>query len=427
MTLSFIDVVMAGHHSALTLSAVSVGTNVLMPIVVIALGLLLGMNPLCAAYSARGDHARIAGLLVSGSQLAVLFALVAWAVLQHPFWLLDWLDLPDDMYRHSTSYLRAVSWGTLPLFVFLAFRFLNEGLFANRQIMLISLSALPVNVAANFWLVFVKDLGAEGLGYGTAISYGYMCLLVVWYTLRTKRYRSIQRSLAWFQRGSEHVRDILRLGLPIAASLGMEVTLFAGIGLLIAQYGVSAVSGHHIALNVSSMTFMVPLGISTAATARVGYFYGKHDLQMTRRVGLLAVVLSALVMTIFATMMWTIPETVVSMYTDDVTVTQLAVQLLAIAALFQLFDGIQVTLAGVLRGLQDTLVPMLVSFIAYWLVGFGLGHHWSATYGPRGYWMGLVAGLGTAAVLLSLRFASHARRDSSRRGCNREPDDPTCP
>lgn len=404
MGLGFIDIMMAGHHSAQTLAAVSVGSNVFIPIVVIMMGFLLGINPMAASARARRNFRELARLLHTGLGIALILGTLCWWVLKNPSWLLGQLDLPPTLHDGAVDYLRAIALAGWPMLLFLVFRFFNEGLFSNKQVMLVSFSALPLNALINYYFLFHYQLGPYGLGLATAISYAFMFITMAIYTLTAKRYFRIQIYLTRTFGDYSTMRSMLKLGTPIAISLGMEVTLFAGIGLLIARYGDVVVSGHQIALNVASMAFMIPLGISTAATARVGYFYGKQNHTMARRIGLLAVALSSSIMSLSGIAMSLLPEHIGRIYTSDPGVLNVVVSLLSIAALFQLCDGIQVTLAGVLRGFHDTFIPMLISFIAYWLVGFGLGNHLAETLQARGYWYGLVAGLVTAAILLSIRF-----------------------
>lgn len=404
MGLGFIDIIMAGHHGAQTLAAVSVGSNIFIPIVIIMMGFLLGINPMAATERARNNLRELARILHTGVIVALILGTVCWWLLKHPQPILDWLQLSSNLRSGATEYLDAIAMAGWPMLLFLAFRFFNEGLFANKQVMLVSFSALPVNAITNYYFLFKYNLGPYGLGLATSISYMFMFVALGLYTLVSERYRHLHLFRTAPFASWQVVRKMLKLGTPIAISLGLEVTLFAGIGLLIAQFGDIVVSGHQIALNVASMAFMVPLGISTAATARVGYFYGKEALLMAKRIGLLAVGLSAGMMSISGVVMATMPQSIGKIYTSEPEVLAVVVSLLSIAALFQLFDGIQVTLAGVLRGFHDTFVPMLISFVAYWIIGFGLGHYLAQTLNARGYWYGLVAGLATAAILLSIRF-----------------------
>jgi len=186
----------------------------------------------------------------------------------------------------------------------------------------------------------------------------------------------------------------------------MEVTMFALVSLLMGSLSAVAVAGHQVAINFSAMTFMVPFGLSTAITTRVGNAIGKGSIGEARKRGYLGITMATFFMSITAIIIYLFPELITSMYTQDAEVQQVAVSLLYMAAIFQISDGLQVSGYGALRGLKDTTVPMIVNFIAYWMVGLPLGYYLGITrnIGPQGLWMGLIAGLTIAAILHNIRF-----------------------
>nr|MDJ0892769.1 MATE family efflux transporter [Gammaproteobacteria bacterium] len=199
---------------------------------------------------------------------------------------------------------------------------------------------------------------------------------------------------------------LLQLGLPIALVTVLEVGLFAAVGLLMGSLGAQAIAAHQIAINYAALMFMIPLGISMATTVRVGQASGAGYALAARRAGLVGMAMATAAMVVSALVMLAFPDLIVSIYTTDQTVAELAKSLLLMAALFQVSDGLQVGALGALRGLKDTRVPAMVTFVAYWLVGLPLA--WSLgvaqALGPQGLWVGLVAGLSIAAIMLSLRF-----------------------
>jgi MATE family multidrug resistance protein len=200
--------------------------------------------------------------------------------------------------------------------------------------------------------------------------------------------------------------------MPVAVSLFMEVSLFGTVALLMGSLGSSVVGGHQIAINFASVTFMVPLGLAMAVTVRVGQAIGRGDALAARFSGFVGVMLAAAFMTGSAIALFSIPETIAGIYTSDPEVKTIAAMLLTMAGIFQIFDGLQVSASGALRGLKDTRMPMLITAFAYWGIGmplgYGLGIAWGG--GPRGLWIGFICGLAVAAALLNRRFNRVTRR-----------------
>jgi MATE family multidrug resistance protein len=404
MGMGVIDTIMAGRHSSQTLATVSIGSNLFFPILIFVLGIFLSINPMTATAVAQKNHLKLARILKTGLVLSVLFTIPVWFFIRNLEPLTQLLGVSQAIVDGADEYLEALSWGVLPMLMFLAIRFFNEGLFSTRAIMVISLTALPVNIGFNYLFLFQMDLGPAGLGYATALAYAYLFITLLVFTLKFGEYKLIHEKLKEAVFDSKITKEILSLGLPIAVGITLEVSLFAGIGLMIASYGVDVIAGHQIALNISSMTFMIPMGISIATTARVGYFYGLNDLLTATRIGWLATALSAIMMFLSALMMWLIPEALVGIYTTQPEIILVGTRLLFFAAIFQLVDGVQATALGALRGLHDTKIPMYISAIAYWVIGFPIGYYLSLDYQASGYWMGIILALFTAALLLTLRF-----------------------
>ncbi len=404
MSMGFIDTIMAGHHSKDTLAVVSIGSNLFIPVIIIFLGIFLGVNPLASGHMARNEIKQLARLLKSSLSLAFVLALPIIFAVRNLEPIIALLGLKGELVLAADAYLESLSFGVIPLFLFLALRFYNEGLFSTRAIMFITLSALPINILFNYLFLFVFNWGAVGLGYATAISYGYLCLILLFFTLKYRGYDAINKQLTRVKISTQIINKIIRLGLPIGMGLGLEITLFAVTGLFIATYGVEIVAGHQIAMNIASMTFMLPMGISIATTARVGYFFGKNEYLTATRVGYIGSSLSLVVMIVSALTMWFFPDMLVHLYTTDIGTVKVAVNLLFYAAIFQLFDGVQVTVLGALRGFHDTKIPMYLNLIAYWFIGFPIGYYLSLSYQASGFWMGIILALLSAAILMSIRY-----------------------
>lgn len=404
MGMGFIDTIMAGRHSKDTLAVVSVGSNLFIPVIIFVLGVFLSINPLTSGYSARGESSNLARIFKSSIWLAAVISIPIFFIVRNLEPAIHLLGLNEELSQAADDYLEALSYGVLPLFLFLGIRFFNEGLFSTRAIMVITLSALPLNVIFNYLFLFKMEMGPAGLGYATTIAYCYLFLAMMFFSLKYKGYSAFQAKLKIAKIDFAIIKNIIKLGLPIGIGLTLEVTLFAVTGLFIALFGIATIAGHQIAMNIASMTFMMPMGISIATTARVGYFYGKSDYSTASKIGYMGTALSLLVMTLSAITMWTFPDVLVGFYTDDPNTVKIAISLLFFAAIFQLFDGIQVTVLGALRGFHDTKVPMYLNLIAYWLIGFPIGYYFSRSYQASGFWMGIILALTSAAILMSIRY-----------------------
>lgn len=416
MAFHVIDTIMAGQLSAEALAAVSVGMNLFNPLFIIAIGLFLALNPLVAHLNGAGQAEAIGEHLRQGLWLALLMALPAFFLLRHTGWLIALLGIEPSVVGTVLEFLDALSWGLFPLFIMLALRFFNEGLFNTRPMMLLNVGAIPFYILFNDALMHGKyglpAYGAVGIGYATATVWTLQAVIIIAYTALTPRYKE----LALFKRlhgpRLPEMKAILKMGVPIAVSLGMEALLFIMVGLLIGRLQISTIAGHQIALNIASVAFMVPLGLSMAITARVGYYAGLGSAPALRRAGFIGIAMAGTFMLLTIAVLLTVPERIIGLYTDDAAVQRIAVQLLFFAAVFQLSDGLQVSGQAALRGLKDTHVPMLSNAIAYWAIGFPISY-WLGSVealGAPGYWIGLVVGLSVAAVLHNVRFWRLSRR-----------------
>jgi MATE family multidrug resistance protein len=292
----------------------------------------------------------------------------------------------------------------------MALRFFNEGLSVTRPGMYFAAIGVIINIAANYVLMYGKfgfpAMGAVGCGYATALVVTVMFFCMLIFTYRHQPFKRFEIFSKARRPDWSWLKEILRIGVPIGLSSTMEVTMFAVVSLLMGSLSAIAVAGHQIAINFSAMTFMVPFGLATAITTRVGNAAGKQKIGEARKRGLVGILLSVGFMSCTAVVMVAIPDLITGIYTDDVAVQNVAISLLYIAAIFQISDGLQVSSYGALRGLKDTKIPMVVNFVAYWVIGLPLGYYLGIIrgVGPQGLWMGLIAGLSVAAVLHNIRF-----------------------
>ncbi len=410
MSMNFVDTVMAGNLSAETLAAVAVGGAVFMPLIVLAAGILMAVTPIVSQLIGGRNLGEIGVNARQGMWLSQLLATPLFFVVRNMGSIMNLMEINPSLIAIALGYLDAISWGVFPLSGYMALRYFNEGLSVTRPGMYMALLGVLVNIPANYILMYGKlgfpQLGAAGCGYASALSMGFMFAGMLIFTVRHKPFKrfKIFSSFRWPE--WTHLKELLRIGVPIGLSSTMEVTMFAVVSLLMGSIGTIAVAGHQIAVNFSAMTFMVPFGLSTAITTRVGNAAGKQNITESRKRGFIGIALSVAFMSATAILMLTIPELISGIYTDNVAVQDVAVSLLFMAAIFQISDGLQVSSFGALRGLKDTKIPMFVNLIAYWMIGLPLGYYLGITrnIGPQGLWVGLIAGLSVAAVLHNLRF-----------------------
>lgn len=410
MSMNFVDTVMAGNLSAQALAAVAVGGAIFIPFIMLAAGIMMAVTPIVAQLFGARNFKEIGINARQGLWLSQLLAIPVFFAIRNLGIVMELLDVTPEIIPVALGYLNALSWGIFPLCAYMALRFFNEGMSVTRPSMYFALIGVLVNIPANYILMYGKlgfpQLGATGCGYASSLVGLVMFSGMLIFTMNHRPYQRFEifssfRKPEWY-----YLKEILRVGIPIGLSAAMEVTMFAIVSLLMGSLSTVAVAGHQVAINFSAMTFMVPFGLSTAITTRVGNAMGKGSIHEARHRGFVGIALATLFMTITAIIMFTIPDIITSMYTQNIDVQEVAVSLLYMAAIFQISDGLQVSSYGALRGLKDTKIPMYVNLVAYWMVGLPLGYYLGIIedFGPQGLWMGLIAGLTVAAILHNTRF-----------------------
>ncbi len=420
MSMGVVDTIMLGHLSANALAAGALGHIVTITLMMIGYGILSALDPLASqAYGAGdakafGDHLQRG--VVMAAALTVPFVLAVWDVRG----LLRLLEQPEAIVGDAAVFARVTIWGALPYFLFVALRQSLQAMSVVRPAMVAIVIGNLVNLLGNYVLIFgrfgLPALGVAGSAYSTVIARWMM----LFYVLVAAR-----RRLAPYWRGftAEAVafrghRLMLRIGLPIGFHNGLELLVFSTVAFLMGRMGVNELAGHQIAINLASLSFMVPMGISGAAATRVGNAIGRGDMPGAQRAAAACLLLGGGVMVVFAILFGAFPEALARLYTRDVAVIAMTAVLLPIAAVFQVFDGIQVVGAGVLRGSADTAFPAGIALVGFWVIGLPAGWAlgFSAGLGPRGLWWGLTVGLAAVAVLFLLRIANRFRGMIARVG-----------
>lgn len=410
------DAVMAGRLSAHALAAISVGGSVYVPFFLLALGVLAALSPIGAQFYGAGRRREIGAAARQAAWLALALAallMVGFRFLEPVF---GFAGVGQGLAPEAEAYVVAMAWGLPAIFLYLVLRFASEGMGHTRPMLYVALAAFTMNIPLDYWFIYgglgVPRMGAVGCGYASALAQWVMLVVMSAYVLLHRRRYA---PLALFARfDPPRLADLaaqLRLGLPIGVMLFAEVSLFGAVALLMASFGTVTAAAHQIGIAVSSLSFMVPMGLATAISVVVGQAAGARRVQEARRAGFVGIGLSLAFEFVSAALMLALREPIARLFTADPAVVDLAAELLILAAAFQLSDGLQVASAGALRGLKDTRTPMLITVVAYW--GTGLPLAWAfgfrLGFGPVGVWTGLVAGLTVAGVLLLARFARRKR------------------
>ena len=410
MSMGVVDTVMVGRVSAAALAAVALGNLYFYTVSTAAAGTLLVLDPIVAQAAGARDAHRIALGVQRGLVLAVLLAAPTALLLWPVRWVLALFRQPPELIELAESYVRISLVGLLPFLAFVVLRQTLQALHRVRALVLVVVTGNLVNVALNWVLVYghlgARAMGVSGSAWATVASRWAMTLLLFvggWSALRAA-------VLPWrreaFDRAS--LGRMFRLGWTIGLQQVLEFGVFAAIGLLMGVLGTPEMAAHEIALNLASLTFMVPLGFGAAAAVRVGRAVGEGDRAAARVRARTALVCGVGFMACTAALMLAFPGVIAAAYTNQPIVASIAASLIPIAGMFQLFDGIQAVSAGILRGLGDTRAPFAVNLAGFWLCGFpvSVALAFGTPLRALGLWWGLAAGLAVVATLLVLRVRS---------------------
>jgi len=413
MSMGIVDTVMVGRlpNSAVAIGATGLGQSLYHGVAIFTGGLLLGMDTFVAHAYGREDLDDARHSLVNGLFLA--FALTPILMLAVSFWpaLMQRFGVSPELVAPMRPYLRALNWGSLPLLAYFALRRYLQAVNVAHPIMFALISANLVNAFGNWILIYghlgFRAMGITGSGWSTCWARVYMaaCLAVTLVWVERKRLRPGWAGMIRID--VSRMAALLRLGAPAASQILFEIGAFSAATALCAKLGPVPLAGHQIALNCAALTFMVPLGISSAAAVRVGQELGRRDPDAARRAGWSAIIIGVGFMACSGAVFVSIPKFIARLFTPDPAVIRIGAQLLLVAAAFQLFDGLQTVATGALRGAAETRTPMIANFIAYWLMGLPIGYIlcFMLGWGALGIWIGLCGGL--MIIGLALLVAWH--------------------
>jgi MATE family multidrug resistance protein len=416
MGMSLVDTAFVGRIGAEAIGAVGVGAILYYGIAVCCGGLLLGMDTVVSRSFGAGDQKECRKWMWSGLWLAAALVPLVMGIVAALEPLLGWIGIDPTVLRPAGPYVRALNWSTPPLFLYFALRRYLQAVHVVRPVMVALITANLVNLAGNWVLVLghlgAPRMGAEGSGWATCVSRVYMAAVLVAAAVRhdggTPR---ITLHAIWRPAWARMV-ELVGLGLPAAGQMGLEIGVFAVVTILVGKLNAVQLAGHQIALATVSTTYMMPLGISSAAAVRVGHALGRGDSRAAARSGWAALALGAAVMSVAALVLLVAPQWIARVFTPDAAVIRAAIVLLRVAAFFQLFDGLQVVATGALRGLGDTRTPLLSHFAGYWLIGLPTGVILCFPYGlgAAGLWAGLSLGLILIGIALTWWWWRTARK-----------------
>ena len=418
MSMGALDTVMVGRVSAADLAAVAIGNLYFFGCAVFGMGVLFALDPIISQAVGANDSEGIARGVQRGGLVAIGLTLLATLALLPVGPALIALRQPDDVIPLAQGYAWASIPGVFPFYGFVVLRQSLQAMGRVRPILWTVVAANLVNFGLNWVLVYgnlgAPALGAVGSAIGTSISRWFMMLTLLamgWSLLRPALYPFRPMAIA----RAPMIR-LLRVGGPIGAQQVLEFGVFGAAGLLMGLMGTVPIASHQVALQLSALTFMVPVGVAQATGVLVGQAVGAGDPPGARRSAGAGLIVGAGFMTGTAALFLLIPEPLARLFSPDLEVVALAAALLPIAAVFQVFDGLQVVAAGALRGVADTRVPMILNLVGFWFFGLPVSVFLGFTIGtgPRGIWWGLAAGIGLVAVLLLLRLRTRFGRELKR-------------
>ncbi len=415
MAMALTNMVMMGRLGAAALAAGGLGGNLLWCVTVIPLGILMAVGAVAAHASGAGERLAVGRAAGQGLVLAAALSLPSILVLWWTGPVIAWFGADPNAVPLLTEYLRAIAWSVPAILGFSVLQRFVSALFRPRLPTVIAVIAIALNALANEALIFgrfgLPALGVAGSGWATSLVCWAQFIALAAVVALTPYYRYYRPFGSAWPLHRPTLREILTVGWPIGGSMAVESWFFLATGFLVWHFGTEALAAHQVAVSFSSISYMIVLALSHAATYRVAHALGARAPLAARRSGTVSILSSLLFMSVVALGMWLFAEPIVGIYLDlddpaNRPVLPIAVTLIGIAALFQIADGLQCTAAGALRGLKDTRATFIAALVGYWIagVGSGLGLGFALGLGPAGLWIGLAVGLAAAGMVLTWRF-----------------------
>ena len=422
---ALVDNIMVGQLGTAELAAVSLGNSFMFIAMSLGIGFSTAITPLIAEADGENNFDAGKSAFKHGLFLCIVLGIVLFLMVFVAKPLMYSMNQPEEVVQFAMPYLNLVAISLFPLIVFQAFKQFSDGLSMTRYPMYATILANIVNVFLNYIFIFGKlgmpQLGVVGAAVGTLAARVIM-VAHLWYLLsQHHKSRPFVLHIKLFRLSKKMLNKIIGLGFPSALQMFFEVAIFTAAIWLSGILGKNPQAANQIALNLSSMTFMVAMGFSVAAMIRVGNQKGLKRFRELRRIAFSIFLLSTMLAVVFALLFVIFNETLPKLYldydnkaefTDNFQVATIAAKLLLISAIFQISDTLQVVALGALRGMQDVKIPTLITFVAYWLIGFPISYYLSmvSDYGSSGIWLGLLAGLTASGIMLFIRFNYLSKR-----------------
>ncbi|SEG49627.1 MATE family efflux transporter [Algoriphagus boritolerans] len=417
--LPIIDGIMVGSIHSNQLAAASLVINIATIPVILCMALPMALSPLVSSALGKSDFRSPLKLLVNGMIVGGLFALVLALLFYFGSEVVYQLGQDEEVALLAEEYLVIIGWRLIPVALFVALTNFSEGLGKTKMVMIINLIALPINVFLNYLLIFgnwgLPALGLNGAGYGTLLTQVIILIAFIYYVATSKSFADHRQELhSAFKVDYAMVKDIFRIGIPSGIQFSLENGAFAFSGVMAGWLGAQQQAAHQIGLYISSLTFMISMGICTAGTIRVAFYFGKNDWTLVKSIGRSTLIIAGVIGAVFSLLLLLGFNYLPYLFVSESAVIEFAKMVLLMAAIFQLTDALQATSAGILRGIQDVKVPAYLGLVAYWLIGipFGYVFAFQMDWGVSGLWAGLIAGLSANAVLLTNRFFRLVKSES---------------
>jgi len=413
--MGFVDIVMAGRVSSIDMAAVAVANSIWLPLILTIYGVIMALAAIVSQLAGAKNYFAISEQTYQTAWIALALglSLIGLYYLIAPL-IFPLIELEGNLKPLLFDYLKYIVWGAPGYCLYLVLRNYSEGLSYTKPTMVISIIGLLVNIPANYVFIYgefgAPALGGAGCGVATAMVYWAMFISMLIYTYNSKVLKQASLFEKFYWPDWQKIKNILSLGIPIALSLLFEVSLFAIVAIILVPFGADVVASHQVALNFSGLIFMVPLSIAMATTIKVGYAIGHNNNQQAKEYTRHALILGLILAVFTATITLVFRVPIVSIYTSETAVIELAANIMILATLYQFSDTVQVVSAGALRGYKDTKSILYITFVSYWLVGLPVGLILGITdwvvpkMGPYGFWIGFIIGLSLAAVLLAWRL-----------------------
>jgi MATE family multidrug resistance protein len=412
-----VDNLLVGGLGAPALAAASIANGLFIVIFILGIGICSAVTPLVAISVGAQKQQDCGTIFTNGHIVNIVISTILMLMTYFAADFFSVLHLPDQVVKLAAPYTKILSLSMIPVLIFQTNKQFIEGLSVMRPGMIISIVANIINGLVGWTLIYGKfgmpAWGLNGAGVATFCSRLFMALTISLYIYYSARFRDLNLSMRIKDINFLIIKKVLALGIPSAIQYFFETGAFTFAAIMVGWLGTDQLAAHQIGLNLASISFMCTLGISTAGSIRVSNGVGKKDITETRRAGFTAILLGEALMACFGIIFIVFRNNLPAFYIKDPAVISIASSLLIIAALFQIFDGTQAVGIGILRGLTDVKIPTLVTFIAYWVIGLPVGYILGFHYklGVQGIWIGLMFGLITSAVLLTLRFNHKSKQN----------------